>query len=116
MDYKLVPARMPTIRKFAKKIGIHVSNVYKWLDSSCGAYQKDFQDAFTCAKAIRKDWLIDLGLSGLTPPLSFKFVAINVTDMVDRQDVGIEIDKEAKKFSKWLNDRELPMCVLLIVN
>lgn len=84
-DYKLIPARMPTLRKFAKKIDVHVFRVYCWIDEKSPTYHKEFSDAFTCAKEIRKDWLIDLGLSGLTPPLSYKFTAINVTDMVDAQ-------------------------------
>jgi len=84
MDYKLIPARMPTLRKFAKEIGVHVSNVYEWVKN-----KKDFRDAFTCAKEIRKDFLIDLGLSGLSPPASFKFVAINVTDMRDQQETKL---------------------------
>jgi len=89
MDYKLIPARMPTLRKFAKKIDVHVSHVYGWINEKSPTYHKEFSDAFTCAKEIRKDWLIDLGLSGLTPPLSYKFTAINVTDMRDQKDVKI---------------------------
>ncbi len=94
MDYKLVPARMPTLRKFAKLIGVHVSNVYNWCNASHSSFQKNFQDAFTCAKEIRKDWLIDLGLSGLTPPLAYKFTAINVTDMVDEKVVRGDEDNK----------------------
>jgi len=86
MDKKIIPNRMPTLRKFAKKIGVHVSNVYEWVKK-----HKEFRDAFTCAQDIRKDWLIDLGLSGLTPPLSYKFTAINVTDMSDKTETKLDV-------------------------
>lgn len=85
-DIKRLPARMPTLRKFAKEIKVCISTVYGWLDSKHDSFQKEFLYAFTCAKEIRKDWLIDVGLSGGAPPASFKFVAVNVTDMTDKQD------------------------------
>lgn len=85
-DYKLIPARMPTLTKFAKVIGVGIRTVYEWLDKNSGSYQEKFSQAYTCAKEIRKDWLIDLGLSGLTPPLAYKFTAVNVTDMRDKQE------------------------------
>jgi hypothetical protein len=88
-DYKLIPARMPTLRKFAKKIDVNIFRVYCWIDEKSPTYHKEFSDAFACAKDIRKDWLIDLGLSGLTPPLSYKFTAINVTDMRDQQETKL---------------------------
>lgn len=63
--------------------------IYNWLNEKHGSFQQEFLDAFTCAREIRKDWLIDLGLSGLTPPASFKFVAINVTEMRDQSGLNI---------------------------
>ncbi len=80
-DIKLLPVRMPTLRKFAKDIGVAFQNVYKWVDK-----HEEFRDAFTQAKKIRKEWLIDGGLSGVFHPASFKFVAINVTDMTDKHE------------------------------
>ena len=95
MDYKIIPARMPTLRKFAKSICIGVRTVYEWIDPNHrGNYQEEFARAFMCAKEIRKEWLIDLGLSGLTPPLSYKFTAINVTDMVDTKVIKGNEDEE----------------------
>ena len=86
-DIKILPVRMPTLRGFAKKMGIGIRTVYDWIDEKHQSYQKEFSQAFTCAKDIRKDWLVDLGLSGSAPPASFKFVAVNVTDMRDQTDV-----------------------------
>lgn len=88
-DIKVLPVRMPTLRGFAKHMGVGISTVYRWLDEQDGAYQSAFRDAFTCASAIRKDWLIDVGLSGSAPPASFKFVAVNVTDMRDKQETEL---------------------------
>lgn len=89
MDCKRMSRRMPTLRGFAKTINVHVSNLYEWCNESSTAFRKEFRDAFTYAKEIRKEWLIDLGLSGLCPPLAYKFTAINVTDMIDRKDIAV---------------------------
>ncbi len=88
-DIKILPVRMPTLRGFAKKIKVGIATIYDWLNEKHGSYRKDFSGAFTCAKDIRKDWLIDLGLSGGAPPLSFKFVAVNVTDMRDKKETEL---------------------------
>lgn len=113
MDYKLVPHRMPTLRGFAKKIKVHVSNIYEWANVNSGAFQPDFRDAFTYAKEIRKEWLIDLGLSGLTPPLAYKFTAINVTDMVDTVERVIKDDRlseaERENLRNILRERQGPL-------
>lgn len=91
-DIKIIPARMPTLRGFAKKIGVNIRVVYRWIEKGNAVYKKEFSHAFTHAKEIRKDWLIDLGLSGSAPPASFKFVAVNVTDMRDQQEVVHSFD------------------------
>ncbi len=83
-DFKRMPSRLPTLRRFAKKIKVGISSIYRWLDENNGAFQPKFRDAFTHAKEIRKEFLIENGLQGLYPPLSFKFVAINLTDMKDK--------------------------------
>jgi len=93
-DIKILPIRMPTLRGFAKSIDTAISAVYRWLDEKEPCYHKEFRDAFTCAREIRKDWLIDVGLSGSAPPASFKFVAVNVTDMRDRQETEHKLSKE----------------------
>lgn len=109
VDYKIVPARMPTLRKFAKSISVNISKVYEWIKPESKTYHKEFGDAFTHAREIRKDWLIDLGLSGMAPPASFKFVAINVTDMVDQTDVtsgGEPISHQTIDFSVLASKQE----------
>ncbi len=109
LDYKIIPARMPTLRKFAKTISVNISKVYEWINPESKTYHSEFGDAFTHAREIRKDWLIDLGLSGMTPPASFKFVAINVTDMVDQTDVtsgGKPITHQTIDFSSLASEQE----------
>lgn len=78
VDYKLKANPLPTIRKFAKKIGVHVSNVYRWINEHV-----EFCDSFTQAKELRKWMLIENGLNGCYNPAFAIFVAKNITDMKD---------------------------------
>lgn len=114
MDYKIVPQRMPTLRKFAKSIKISIRAVYNWVNPDSETFHKEFMHAFICAKEIRKEWLIDLGLSGLTPPLAYKFTAINVTDMVDtkvveNKDDNRITDEERENLRTILRERQIPL-------
>lgn len=93
-DIKILPVRMPTLRGFAKKIKVGIRTVYDWIDKKHGSHQEEFSHAFTYAKDIRKDWLVDLGLSGSAPPASFKFVAVNVTEMRDKQEMDLGLNKD----------------------
>lgn len=101
-DIKVLPVRMPTLRGFAKSVEVSIRVIYNWLNSESDVFQQEFMHAFTLAKEIRRDWLIDVGLSGSAPPASFKFVAVNVTDMRDKQEHVLSFDwrglaKEAGK-------------------
>lgn len=90
-DIKIIPTRRPTIRRFAKKIGICLATVYNWLNSEHQSYHKDFSHAYVHGcKYLIKDFLIDGALAGITPPASFKFIAVNMTDMRDK--VNLEGD------------------------
>jgi len=91
-DIKILPLRMPTLRKFAKSIEVGIRAIYNWLNPEEATYHKEFMHAFTLAKEIRRDWLIDVGLSGSAPPASFKFVAVNCTDMRDKQEHVLSFD------------------------
>lgn len=83
---KRVYRRMPTLRGFAKHIKTCIATVYNWLDQDHASYQPKFLDSYNIAREYRTDWLIDVGLSGLAPANSFKFVAVNCTDMRDKQE------------------------------
>ncbi|MHC4155768.1 MAG: terminase small subunit [Planctomycetota bacterium] len=86
---KRLPNRMPTLRGFAKHIGVDYTALYDWLKEGGRTYHEEFANAFMCAQEIRKEWLIDLGLSGLTPPLAYKFTAINCTDMRGQKNIQV---------------------------
>lgn len=87
-DFKRVACKLPTLRDFAKSIKVPISTIYDWLSDKHPSFHKGFSDAFTHAKEIRKDFLIQNALQGLYPPLTFKFVAVNLTDMRDKTDIA----------------------------
>lgn len=111
---KYIPNKFPTILKFAMKIGVEYRTVLRWAEegldepeiekeaeealdmSEDGAKilsvkeqerKKDLQEfchAFKVCKALQKDFLIHVGLSGASPSAAFIFTAKNVTDMRDK--------------------------------
>lgn len=108
--YKFVPNRMPTLFNFARKIDVAYSTVWRWAERGDDpelerrlqnhiegkevlpatefaklASLKEFCNAYKEAKEMQKEFLINLGLSGNTPPAAFIFVAKNVTDMKDEK-------------------------------
>lgn len=110
VKYKLVPNAMPTLFQFARRIGVAYSTVWRWaergddpeLERRLQAHLegkevlpgeellkikglKDFCNAYKDAKELQKEFLINLGLAGVSPPSSFIFVAKNVTDMRDER-------------------------------
>jgi len=70
---------------------VGISTVYDWLNENHRSYQKKFSDAFTHAKEIRKDFLMQNALQGLYPPATFKFVAVNLTDMRDVSEKDVNV-------------------------
>ena len=102
-DYKRMANKLPTLRDFAKKIKVHVSNIYEWLNENSSVFHSEFRDAFTQAKDIRKDFLIQNGLMGLYPPMSFKFVAVNLTDMRDKTEAKQGITDELAELIRELS-------------
>ncbi|KKN74467.1 hypothetical protein LCGC14_0390870 [marine sediment metagenome] len=79
------PNRTPTLQRFAKKIKVGISTIYRWLDENEETFKAEFRDAFTCARACRRSFLIENGLCGCHSPAYAKFVAVNLTDMKDTQ-------------------------------
>lgn len=71
--------KLPTFYRFADTIGVEQGTLLDWVEK-----YPEFKQAFTRAKELQKDFLINLGLSGTTPPAAFIFVASNVTDMRSR--------------------------------
>jgi hypothetical protein len=95
-DIKLIPVRLPTLRRWAKTINVGISTVYDWINKEHKSFHSKFSDAFIYAKECRKEILIDNGLAGLSPPASFKFVAVNMTDMRDKNETEHKADAELK--------------------
>ena len=87
VDYKRMANKMPTLRNFSKEIGVGISTVYDWLNKNHASYHKEFSDSFTQAKDLQKWFLIENGLNGCYNPLFAKFVAVNITDMIDKTDL-----------------------------
>ncbi len=88
-DCKEVANRVPSLTKFATQNGLGWATVHDWLNPEHGSYHEEFSDAYTHARALRADMLIDMGMSGVSPPASFKFVAVNLTDMRDKQETEL---------------------------
>jgi len=96
-DYKREPKKLPTLIQFANHIGVCIKTIYNWIDNKSGSYQDEFLRAFTCAKKLQKDFLIQAALMGLYNPIFAKFTAINLTDMRDLQEHIIDDQTEEEK-------------------
>lgn len=90
-EYEIVSGEMPTLFKFSRKIGVHEDTLLEWSKATIGKSKKlkypDFSGAYNMAKKIQREWLINIGLKGLAPPASFIFLAKNLTDMTDKQEI-----------------------------
>lgn len=111
--YKYMPNKLPTIYGFAKKIGVDYTTVYRWAESGQDEVSfedklkkqlitpkdvhiakeiSDFSKAYRTAKAAQQEFLMEVGLTGVTPPAAYIFTAKNITGMRDKveQDVTIK--------------------------
>ncbi len=88
-EYTTIANELPTLLKFAKNIGVKYNTIYNWQDKDNSQYHEEFFNAYNEAKALQKEFLVSNGLAGLYPPASFIFVAKNITDMRDKQEVDI---------------------------
>lgn len=111
-EYKHVANRMPSIVKFAKKINVDYTTVYRWahhgddsqtakdIVSGTGvssdrirqlAGMAEFSKAYKTCKQQQKDFLMDNGLIGASPASAYIFTAKNVAGMRDKveQDVNV---------------------------
>lgn len=110
--YRLIPNNLPTLRTFAKKIGVSYWTVWNWAEKGAEAVEvpegvensgkytevelkdiykrreqiEEFSKAYKEAKEIQKEFLIQNGLVGASPSAAYIFTAKNVTDMRDVQD------------------------------
>ena len=83
-DIKRFPPKLPTLVQFAKSIGVCYPTVYNWQCLGHASFHEEFLNAYSRAKQLQKDFLIQAGLSGVFNPGFATFVAINITDMQQR--------------------------------
>jgi hypothetical protein len=95
-DGKRLACKLPTLRNFAKSNGLGISTVYDWINPEHASYHAEFSDAFRKAKRLLKWFLVENGLNGCHNALYAKFVAINMTDMSDKQEHDHTITIEDK--------------------
>lgn len=83
VEYLTIPEGLPTFEKFARSIGVCKDTIIsEWIKK-----HEEFSDAYNTCKSLQKEFLIDNGLQGLYPPASFIFVAKNITEMRDKQEL-----------------------------
>lgn len=73
---------MPQFSVFARKIGCCVQTLLNWCEK-----EPEFLEAYNTCKAIQKEFIIENGMAGLYHPNFTIFVAKNVTDMRDKQEI-----------------------------
>jgi hypothetical protein len=90
--------RLPAFHVFASKIGVGTNTLLDW----CNQHE-EFSIAYKKAKELQKYFLIENGLNGIYAPAAFCFVAKNITDMRDKQDIEhsgqivVNFDKQDEK-------------------
>lgn len=116
VKYRLIPNKMPTLYRFARKIDVSYKTVWLWAekgeDEDLEALEKGmlekgntveyveevlkqrkqlnhFCNAYKEAKELQKEFLINLGLAGAAPAPFAIFTAKNVTDMRDKVETDI---------------------------
>ena len=92
-----VPCPLPTKERFAFNIGIHRETLINWAQ----AHPKFF-DAIKKAEDLQKDILIQNGLVQAYDKTFAIFVAKNVTDMRDRQDINTNLNVSSA--DSWSDD------------
>ena len=89
-DFKRMPNKLPTLVGFARHIDVCYATLFNWMDNKHASFHQEFLDIVTrIGKALQKEHLIQNGLQGLYNPQAFKFVAVNITDMVDKHDIDL---------------------------
>ena len=97
----LKPNKLPTLYRFARKIGVDYSTMCRWVEKGeiqddDGRWNKDitpqfvrFRDSYKEAKELQKEFLINIGLAGAAPAPFAIFTAKNITDMRDKTESDV---------------------------
>jgi hypothetical protein len=78
IETKQVANELPTFEQFAHQIDVNGDTLVEW-----SKVHEDFSAAYTHAKELQKNFLIQNGMLGLYNPAFTIFVAKNITDMKD---------------------------------
>lgn len=111
--YKIIPNDLPTFEAFARSIDVSDRTLENWynavVDSEADEPERkhpEFFRAYNRCKGLQKEFLVDNGLQGNSPPATTIFVLKNVTDMTDKQVIETN-DKDYKEkqdaLSKFFN-------------
>lgn len=100
-DYKRMANKLPTLRNFAKSLKVNLSTPYEWIKK-----HKEFSNAFTQAQELRKWFLIENGLNGCYNPAFAIFVAKNITDMRDKQEIEHTVEILGKLLLEISDEKE----------
>ena len=68
-----VANEMPTFAKFARKIGVNQDTLHEWKKK-----HKEFSEAYKQAKELQEEFLINIGLAGVTSASFVIFTMKNV--------------------------------------
>lgn len=82
ISYIEKPNILPTFEKFAVSIGVCVDTLNEW-----SKVHEEFSEAYKKCKNLQKDMLNDLAMRGFYNPTYTIFVAKNITDMRDKQEI-----------------------------
>ena len=106
-EWKYVPNELPTLTRFAKKIGVSYSALHNWINKGLEDDPKyiDFKYAYLHAKELYKQFLISNGLEGLYNGAFAIFVAKNTTDMKDKVDTEVTINFSLSQLLSQLDER-----------
>ena len=116
IDKRQKARKIPSLTKFCKIIDRSWQTIHDWLKPESSVFEQLFLDAYTYARAIRQDFLIDGALTAHYPPNTFKFIAVNLTDMRDKQevehtaqfkDIAALMQAASKERTKQIDSREV---------
>jgi len=97
---------IPFLYNWCQSIGITKKTAHNWKEQ-----HEDFLHAYDAAKELQKQWLVQGGLDGSFNAAFCKFVAINMTDMVDASEVKQTVTDKKKIKDKVdlskLSDKQL---------
>lgn len=95
---KRVANKMPTFSGFARKIGVDQDTLHEWKKK-----YPEFSEAFKEAKQLQEQYLLDVGMAGVTSASFVIFTMKNVLGWRDEKDLKLKAEKENRK----LTDEEL---------